>query len=311
MSRRLLAAATFIVALILGAAPVLATHTSDHAAEQIQAVVVSAEADMDRVVAGFQHQTSSVETSDEVAAAESSALEAVEGIWTAAKGSIEEKVVLYPGELGQLGGSAKQQIQDARQASRTLISDLALSWAPPPAPTTTSTTVPTTTTTSEPATQDRSADPPPSTDNGSGPSAAPGASGLPRPGSPAPRVEPFAPLQPSDKPVVGFIPLLTALMPGAPVAFGFGSDSDAVESRGSGPTDTMAHLLETVLPPALVDLVLSPLLILEILIRIILDGGARMIAPIALLLASAYGIFKYERSTRRRAADGADPGLLA
>jgi hypothetical protein len=63
----------------------------------------------------------------------------------------------------------------------------------------------------------------------------------------------------------------------------------------------MARLLDTVLPPAVVDLVLSPLLILEILIRTVLDGGATMIGPLLILAACAYAIFKYERSAKRRA----------
>jgi hypothetical protein len=63
----------------------------------------------------------------------------------------------------------------------------------------------------------------------------------------------------------------------------------------------MARLLDTVLPPAVVDLVLSPLLILEILIRTVLDGGATMIGPLLILAACAYAIFKYERSAKRHA----------
>jgi hypothetical protein len=71
---------------------------------------------------------------------------------------------------------------------------------------------------------------------------------------------------------------------------------DASESTA---TQRMAAALDTVLPPEVVDLVLSPLLILEILARTILDGGARMIGPLTLLGLSGLLMFGYDRRSRR------------
>jgi hypothetical protein len=114
-------------------------------------------------------------------------------------------------------------------------------------------------------------------------------------------VIPFASTPPSEDPASDSVEFSIRWTPNEPVAFGFEPDGETSEARGSGATDRMARLLDTVLPPAVVDLVLSPLLILEILIRTVLDGGAAMIGPLLVLAACAYAIFKYERSAKRRA----------
>ena len=289
---------TLGVALFLVAGPAFGTDTSDHAADQIRAIVTVAETDMDRVVDTFDDDISSLETQAEVSSAESEAKSALEAIWTTARAAIEDIVKLYPGELGLLGGEAKQQIQDARLAARSQITDLAEAWSPPPpatttttpAPTTTTTTTtPTTTTTASEGQSDRTTANPPNNGNGSGPSGTPE------------RVIPFASTPPSEDPASDSIEFSIRWTPNEPVALGFEPSGETSEARGSGATDRMARLLDTVLPPAVVDLVLSPLLILEILIRTVLDGGAAMIGPLLVLAACAYAIFKYERSAKRRA----------
>lgn len=309
--------ATLGVALFLVAGPVFAADTSEHAADQIRAIVTAAVTDIDRVVATFNDDISSLETQAEVSSAGSEAKSAIEAIWITAKAAIEDIVKLYPGELGTLGGEAKQQIQAARLAARSGITDLAEAWSPPAPTTTTTTTAPTTTTTTTTTTPttttttttttpttttttasegqpDRATTNPPNSGNGSG------SSGTPE------RVIPFAANPSSLDPVSDSIAFSIRWTPDEPVAFGFEPDRATSETRGSGATDRMARLLETVLPPAVVDLVLSPLLILEILIRTVLDGGAAMIGPLLILVACAYAIFKYERSTKRHAV--ADSG---
>jgi hypothetical protein len=298
---------TLGVALFLVAGPAFGTDTSDHAADQIRAIVTVAETDMDRVVDTFDDDISSLETQAEVSSAESEAKSALEAIWTTARAAIEDIVKLYPGELGLLGGEAKQQIQDARLAARSQITDLAEAWSPPPpatttttpAPTTTTTTTtptpttttttPTTTTTASEGQSDRTTANPPNNGNGSGPSGTPE------------RVIPFASTPPSEDPASDSIEFSIRWTPNEPVALGFEPSGETSEARGPGATDRMARLLDTVLPPAVVDLVLSPLLILEILIRTVLDGGAAMIGPLLVLAACAYAIFKYERSAKRHA----------
>jgi hypothetical protein len=81
----------------------------------------------------------------------------------------------------------------------------------------------------------------------------------------------------------------------------FTPQSVQLMTSGSGSTATqrVAAALDTLLPPAVVDLVLSPLLILEILGRTILDGGARVLGPLSLLGVSALAMFMYDRRSRR------------
>jgi hypothetical protein len=307
LSRRLLSITTLGVVLFLVAGPAFGADTSDHAADQIRAIVTAAETDMDRVVATFDDDISSLETQAEVSSAETEAKSALEAIWTTARAAIEDIVKLYPGELGLLGGEAKQQIQDARLAARSQITDLAEAWSPPAPTTTTTTTAPnatTTTTTTTPTTTtttptkttttsegqpDRATANPSNNGTGSGPSGT------------SERVIPFASTPPSEDPASDSVEFSIRWTPNEPVAFGFEPDGETSEARGSGATDRMARLLDTVLPPAVVDLVLSPLLILEILIRTVLDGGAAMIGPLLILAGCAYAFFKYERSAKRRA----------
>ncbi len=297
---------TLGVALFLVASPAFATHTSEHAADEIRAIAAAAETDMNQAVATFNQDISSLETQAEVSSAETAAKNAVDTIWATARDAIEDIVKLYPGELGQLGGEAKQQILTARQTARSQITDLAQNWSPPApttttttttiATTTTTTTTPTTTTTASEGQPDRATTNPPIGGSGSGPPVTGNGSG---PSVTPERVIPFISNPSSDDLASEPVGFSVRWTPGELLAFGFEPDGEMSEARGSGATDRMARLLETVLPPAVVDLVLSPLLILEILIRTVLDGGAAMIGPLLILAACAYAIFKYERSARR------------
>jgi hypothetical protein len=52
------------------------------------------------------------------------------------------------------------------------------------------------------------------------------------------------------------------------------------------------------------------MLILEILVRTVIDGGAAVLVPLSLLAVCAYVIFRYDRSLKRdRFLDGADVGV--
>jgi hypothetical protein len=336
MSRRQVLATTLGVALFFVAAPAAATHTSAHAAEQIRAVVAEAEGDMEQVVSDFEAQISDFEQESQVNSAEDDAKDAIDAIWANARDSIQDLADLYPGELGSEAGTAKQDVQDARQAARTDVSDLADSWTQPtpttttPATTTTTTTPATTTTrptttTSVPASPGSgAATPPPGANNeGDGEAPPPGSesgggepdpSSPPSPGATMPSpgaTVPGSALAPLEEPSPDGSIFLASQTSGRAVTFGE-ADSSIVDARGPGATGRIASLLDTILPPGLVDLVLSPLLILEILIRTIVDGWAAILVPITLLALSAYGIFMYDRHTKRDPfAAGADPGLVA
>ena len=54
-----------------------------------------------------------------------------------------------------------------------------------------------------------------------------------------------------------------------------------------------------VLSPAVVDLVFSPLLILEILLRTLLDGGSSLIGPLTMFALAAMALFAYDRFAKR------------
>lgn len=326
MRRRLVLAVTLGVALFSVVAPAAASHTADHAADQIRAVVAQAEDDMDQTVSGFEAQVAGFDDQSQLDSAEDDANQRIDTIWGAAKTSIEDLVKLYPGELGTAGGTAKQDIQEKRLASRTEIADLADSWVPATTTTTsTSTTTTPTTTTTTPATtttrppnQGIGVEPPaPGTNNGGGVgggSAPPEATPVEPPASsPSPgEVDNWIVGDPVDDPQPDTSLVLATEGSGRPVAFGPETIGSAADRNESGATAAIASLLETVLPPALVDLVLSPMLILEILIRTVIDGGAAVLGPLSLLAVCAYVIFRYDRSLKRdRLVDGPDTGVMA
>jgi hypothetical protein len=325
MRRGLVLAVTLGVALFSVVAPAAASHTADHAADQIRDIVAQADDDMDQVVSGFEAQSAGFDDQSQVDSAEDDANQRIETIWGAAKTSIEDLVKLYPGELGAAGGTAKQEIQDKRQASRTEIAAVANSWAPAATTTTTAPTTTTTTpatTTTRPPNQGNGVGPPaPGTNNGGGnsgggsapPEAPPEATPVEPPTSPASPggIDTWIVGDPIEDPQTDTSLVLATEASGRPVAFGPEAIGSADRNQ-SGATAGIASLLETVLPPALVDLVLSPMLILEILIRTVIDGGAAVLGPLSLLAICAYVIFRYDRSLKRdRFVDGVDPGVMA
>lgn len=319
----------FGVAFMVASPAVLADHTSAHAAEQIWEIAADAEQDMDGIVSGFENQIAGLGTESQVELAEDAADDAIKAIWDQARLSIDDLVRLYPEELGSVSGDAKAQLQNVRQASRDLISSLADAWVPPTTTTTTpaTTTTPstTTTTTSPPSTEPpkgSGTSPPGSnsggsnnggnsngggSNNGGGQTSPPGSETGQGP-APTPNDQAVAsnptdtgPATSASEPSLAAGPFfeLTTLTPGQPATSGPETAADFGDPGVASATDRMGALLDAVLPPAIVDLVLSPLLILEILIRTIVDGGMRVMGPLLLLGVSAFGIFLYDRSTRR------------
>jgi hypothetical protein len=300
---------------LVSAGPVSATHTSDHAADQIAGVVTQGQQDMNEVVSGFASEISGLADEDAVADAESQALDAIELIWATTRSAIDELTGLYPGELGQVGGDAKQQLQDARQTARSTISSLTDSWTPPLPVTTTAPTI----TTPAPG-----AGGPPDSTPGNGPldpdpNPGNGPDSNPADSSPAPETGTETPddattqgpdpAAPASNPLDGFagegarssdISLeLAALTPEQPFTVSPEAITSLLAAQDTGATATIAAMLNTVLSPAVVDLVLSPLLVLEILLRTLVDGGMRFIGPLTLFAISAMALFAYDRRSRR------------
>ncbi|HEY4606653.1 MAG TPA: hypothetical protein VIH55_03310, partial [Acidimicrobiia bacterium] len=227
------------------------------------------------------------------------------------------------------GGTAKQQLSQIRQDARATISDLEDVWEAslpvtttlPPTPTVTSPTITIPTTTSTTTTTTTTT---PGSDNGNqggaasgagsnngngsgGNGASNGSSGNagganqdpnPPSPSPSPSAEIDAPRSTDEIGGTGFE--LAAQTPYQPFTVQHETITSLLESEDMGATVRMAAMLETVLPPAVVDLVLSPLLILEILLRTIVDGGLTFIGPLTLLGVCALAIFIYDRSSRGR-----------
>ncbi|HLF60530.1 MAG TPA: hypothetical protein VI980_05090 [Acidimicrobiia bacterium] len=306
---RLTMGATLVAVLVLVAVPVGATHTSEHVADQIWAVEVQAEQDIDAVVSAFETEIGGLGTANEVAVAEAAAKDAVDAIWTDARTTITNLVMLYPG-LGSIGNQAKQQLLEKRNDARAQISDLAAAWVPAVTTTTTSTTTTTvgpSTTTTTPATTTTTSHgpgsgvvpPPPGNGNGDGngqggptPTTLPGIEPDPTPPGGS---EPPSPST-TDDPAGSNVLVLAAQTPDQIAADNTSEVSDTLETSGAGATAAVSAMLETVLPPAMVELVLSPLLILEILVRTIGEGGRRVLGPLVLLGLSALLVFAFDRA---------------
>lgn len=269
---RLTLAASLLALLVVVATPAGAAHTSGHTADQIWAIVDQAEQDMDDVVDAFETEIAGLGSEVEVTVAENEANGAVVAIWTDARKAIEDLVKLYPAALGGVGGEAKQQLQEKHNESRIEISDLADAWVlsvPTTtttttviAPTTTTTTITTTTTTTTPTTT--------TTTNGSGSGVTPprtgsgGGNGSGPANSSDQGLTSTGATDAIDDQVGSNSALLMAQIPEQAMGDETAQVSDTLQTSGAGTTAHLSAMLETVLPPAVVELVLSPLLILEI-----------------------------------------------
>ena len=325
-------------ALFFAAVPVMASHTSDHAIEELSAVVAQAEQDMDEVVAALQQELAGLASEDEVGSAEASADDAIQALWGNAKSAVNDLVRLFPAVLGPFGAAANQQLQAARQTSQDLIAGLAHNWMPPE-PLITTTTLPVTTTSPPnipghgavgpppdtgpgsggppPDTASGSGGPPPNTANGTPPNEAPGSSQNAAPDGSNPfdpdlpaeshPITPPSSIQATQESSLASDleaqtwpteSLSLAQTPGQPLALGQAAVQSIIGSKAAGATERMAAVLNTVLPPAVVDLVLSPLLILEILARTTWEGGLAIVGPLSLLGICAMAILVHDRRSK-------------
>ena len=92
---------------------------------------------------------------------------------------------------------------------------------------------------------------------------------------------------------------LAALTPDQPFTVSAEAISGLLAAQDTSATAAMAAMLDTVLSPAVVDLVLSPLLILEILLRTLVDGGSNLIGPLTMFALAAMTLFAYDRFAKR------------
>jgi hypothetical protein len=322
-SGRVTGVASILAALLLIALPAGAAPAPQNAIEEIWAVVDEASQAMSGVVDDFEVAITSMTDPGDVETAQSAADHQVTEIANAAKTELDELARLYKG-VGKEVKAAKQQLHQARNASRDEIVALANTWVPPVPSTTTSTTTPTTTTTTiAPTTtttthgNSGTTPKPPGSGggNGNGNSGAGGGGngssnagaggngnssqgqgGTNRggtatanesdisSGSSAVAVTPeLAVEQTIDAGDLGFLPEVSAIavagdVPRAPAEQG---------SEEAVITTQVSTVLETVLPPAVVNAVLSPLLVVEILTKTIMADGQKVLLPVALLALCA------------------------
>lgn len=311
----------------------MASHTSDHALEELSGVVAQAEQDMDEVVAAFQHELAGLVKENEVESAEAAADDAIKALWSDARNAVNDLARLFPSVLGSVGAAANQQLQAARHTSQDLITALAEGWTPPE-PLITTTTLPVTTTPppnipgngaggAPPDTGNGSGGPPPDTGNGRPPNEPPGSPeeaapnrsnpshpDLPAESDPVNPPSSFQATQGSslapdlEAPTVRTEFLSLAQTPGQLPALGQADVQGIVGSKAAGATERMAAVLDTVLPPAVVDLVLSPLLVLEILARTTWEGGLTIVGPLSLLAICALAILFQDRRSKVRGLAG-------
>ncbi len=293
-------------ALLLIALPAAAAHTPAHTSEEIWAVVSTAEQSMGAVVDSFEAAIASMDDPGAVEAAEAAAKADITVIWTEARNDVDDLAMLYPA-VNQEAGAAKQQLSLLRVQSRDQISELADAWTAPVPVTTSTTLVVTTTTITVGTTTTTHAE-------ATGPPVAPGAGDggngngtgngngngneVQEQESPADPPSPEIQVTPdpvgeiataeSPEPIdasgLEFVPQTSVIAmaqdmpkPVVPV--------DEVEDGAI--TSQVSAMLETVLPPAIVDVVLSPLLVFEILSKTIMADGQKVLVPLSLLALCA------------------------
>lgn len=303
--------------VLIGSGPVSATHNADHTAAEIAQVVNQAGKDSDGIVAALSNQISNMSDEDSVDDAADTALTQVDSVWSAARTTVDDLTALYPGELGQVGGEAKQQLQNTRLAARNTVSALADDWTPPA---TTTTTTPPSAASPPPAAGGNgpgsNEGSPPGSNSGNRPEPESGSTEAPEVTNPEPvpvpvpdpdagtrpvpqPTPPFEGVAATPGPELAMVLELAALTPEQPFTVSQEAISSLMSAQETGATATMAKMLDTVLPPAVVDLVLSPLLILEILVRTLLDGGSRLLGPLTMFAVSAMVLFAYDRFSKR------------
>ena len=310
--------------VLIGSGPVSATHNADHAAAEIAQVVDQASHDSDGIVSAFSNQISKLNDQGAVDDAADGAVTQVDSVWSTARTTVDDLTAPYQGELGQVGGEAKQQLQGIRQAARDTIRAPADDWTPPaPAATTTTTTPPSAVAPPPPANGNgpgSNEGSPPGSNSGNRPEPENGGTQAPEATNPDPvpgpvpdpvadpdsglrpvpqPTPPFQGVAPSPGPELAMVLELAALTPDQPFTVSQEAISSLMAAQETGATATMARMLDTVLPPAVVDLVLSPLLILEILVRTLLDGGSRLVGPLTMFAISAMALFVYDRFSKR------------
>ncbi len=293
-------------ALLLIALPAAAAHTPAHTSEEIWAVVSTAEQSMGAVVDSFEAAIASMDDPGAVEAAEAAAKADITVIWTEARNDVDDLAMLYPA-LNQEAGAAKQQLAQLRVQSRDQISEQADAWTAP-VPVTTSTTLVVTTTTitvgTTTTTHAEATGPPvsPGAGNGGNGNGTGNGNGngneVQEQESPADPPSPEVQVTPDP---VGESATAESQEPIDASGLEFVSQTSVIAMAQDMPkpvvpidevedgaiTSQVSAMLETVLPPAIVDVVLSPLLVFEILSKTIMADGQKVLVPLSLLALCA------------------------
>ena len=278
---------TAVVLLVLLGLPARGYTSVDEAKEAIGAIAVQAISDMGEVADEFASAVQALSTPSAITAAEGLARDEVDAQWSQARVQIDDIRGEYPSELAADANAAKQAIQQAHQEVRSDITDLKTSAFGQLGITTTTTTTSTTAaaTTTTTATPRSGGAPPPK----GPPSTTDGLGSVIETDSPfqAESTEDYA-----NSIMAVAIPDVTDRSP----AMG-----STMKAMGAETTSTIALSLEVFLPPAIAELVLSPLLVIEILGRTAFEGGWGILLPLGLLVASGALLVRADRRIRRSA----------
>lgn len=246
--------------LISIANPATATHSAEHANQQIDQIVKHAVADMAARVDVFERRVQTATTKSEIESLRKAARADINDLWAEAKSEVEKTGKGYNSELSQEIAEAKRVLVAAKNAALREIDKAAAAATQGLAEPTTTTTAAGTTTT-------------------------------------APVAGTTTPPEPDADPP----PTLTPLERWASEAFvtggseaGSGDASSSTASRSG-----IAVALETVLPPDLIDWAVSPFLILMVILRTTLSGGASILFPAAALAIAAAVLVVLEARSRR------------
>ncbi len=342
--RRMGLAALIVLGLLAGlgltGGPAWAEHTREHALAEIEAARAETIADMNGIVADFESEAAQADSQADLDQAYNQALRAIEEKRANGTADIRDAMAPYPLDLGvqAAGAEALTAVEATAKTSSTEITatyttttvggavttttlpKLVTTTTKPPAATTSTTTTTTTTTHRSPTTTTKPASPvttgaPPTTRvEDVAPSTDSGGAGR---GSASP------PDGPSDPAVSGDgDPADETAAPPEALPFGGGvghglSDLPSAAplvaqrqiERERGPSAAVYRFLARVLPAAMVGVVVTPLMIIEQIIRALLAAGRGVFAPASAL--ALYTLSMLFDRRRKASTAGRAPGTAS
>ena len=257
--------------------PAQATSSVEEARAALEEIAAQAASGMAAVVEQFAVTVPGLSTLAEINAAEASAIAEVDAIRSAARDQIKAIKRDHSKELRDEIDAADDAVDQARADSRAEISDLATAAAEQL----------TAAAAQQPEAQ--APEPPPAS-----PAQQNGAVQSSPPEDPS-QVTTETTVAPVAQPAIASSLIIPAL---PDQTQGSESDGSPSEALGAATTPVIARTFEVVLPPAVAELVVYPLLVLEILARTVAEGGSRVLIPLSLLMATVVLLLWVDRRVK-------------